>query len=198
MRHAAPLDQTAEPFLEVLEFLRQFIVQKRESHDFFLRFPLAKQSLLVIGLVNVNSGFEFGRLRFLDHRVLMQLKNLLHVSFALLFQFGDQVFDLVLIFVNLLFKRGLLMRYFFDLSGIAQKDTLLVLKLDLQRFSLLLEPGRQGTVVILQSFDLHLLRLDLRGLVAGLELYVGDLLLVLFVLLDGDLQRPSLCRESLQ
>ena len=56
-----------EPFLEVLEFLSQLIVQKRESHDFFLGFSLTNQSLLVVCLVDVSSGFEFGGLRFLDH-----------------------------------------------------------------------------------------------------------------------------------
>ena len=50
----------------------------------------------------------------------MQLRNLLHVSFALLFKLRDQVFDFGLVFVNLLLQRSLLISYFFDLSSIAQ------------------------------------------------------------------------------
>ena len=65
--HTAPLYQPMEPFLEVLEFLSQLIIQKRESHDFFLGFSLTNQSLLVVCLVDVSSGFEFCGLGFLDH-----------------------------------------------------------------------------------------------------------------------------------
>lgn len=90
------------------------------------------------------------------------------------------------------------MRYFFDLSGVAQKNTLFVLKLDLQRFSFFFEPGRQGPVVILKSFDFHLLSLHLRGLVAALKLNAGYLFFVFFVFLDRDLQSFTLCREGLQ